>query len=282
MRVRRLDRAGLPLVPGARQPRLARRGPRGRAVARRDVGVVGRRPHLDLHAEARRDVHRRQPADRRGRRLQLRLLGRRAATAPPSSGSAATTSPPRRSTTSPSRSTCRSPTRAWPTTSRRATSASSRRRRSRPAPRRRTALRRSAPARSSCEEWNRGQNIVLERNDDYTSPPANALHTGPAYVEEIDWKFVADPTTRVAALQSDEVNAIYDVPAVQWADARHGGLPAREVRDPGPPAAAVVQHAGRSVHRREGAAGVRLQPRPRSRSSRPSARASSRSRATAA
>lgn len=66
------------------------------------------------------------------------------------------------------------------------------------------------------EQWNRGQNIVLKRNDEYTSPPANALHEGPAYVEKIDWKFVADPTTRVSALKSGEVNAIYDVPAVEW------------------------------------------------------------------
>lgn len=66
------------------------------------------------------------------------------------------------------------------------------------------------------KQWNRGQNIILVRNDNYSSPPANALHTGPAYVDEIDWKFVPDPTTRVAALQSGEVNAIYDVPAVQW------------------------------------------------------------------
>jgi peptide/nickel transport system substrate-binding protein len=54
------------------------------------------------------------------------------------------------------------------------------------------------------------------RNENYTSPPANALHTGPAHVDEVDWKFVADPTTRVAALQSGQVDAIYDVPAVQW------------------------------------------------------------------
>lgn len=66
------------------------------------------------------------------------------------------------------------------------------------------------------EEWNRGRNIVLVRNDDYTSPPANALHAGPALVERIDWRFVPDATTRVAALQSGEVHAIYDVPGIQW------------------------------------------------------------------
>lgn len=66
------------------------------------------------------------------------------------------------------------------------------------------------------KKWNRGQDIVLVRNPHYTSPPANALHKGIAHVAEVDWRFVADPTTRVAALQSGQANAIYDVPAVQW------------------------------------------------------------------
>ena len=66
------------------------------------------------------------------------------------------------------------------------------------------------------KKWNRGQDIVLVKNRNYTSPPANALHKGTAHVDEVDWKFVADPTTRVAALQSGQADAIYDVPAVQW------------------------------------------------------------------
>ena len=66
------------------------------------------------------------------------------------------------------------------------------------------------------EEWNRGENVILARNDDYSSWPANAEHTGPAYVEKVDWRFVADPTTRVAALQSGQADLIYDVPATSW------------------------------------------------------------------
>lgn len=85
------------------------------------------------------------------------------------------------------------------------------------------------------EEWNRGQNIVLVRNDDYTSPPANAQHTGPAYVERIDWRFVDDPTTRVAALQSGEVDALYDVPAIQWATLEAAGYQLENYVTPGRP-----------------------------------------------
>lgn len=66
------------------------------------------------------------------------------------------------------------------------------------------------------QEWNRGENVVLTRNDDYTSPPANALHTGPAYVEKVDWRFVPEGVTRVAALRAGEADAIYDIPAVEW------------------------------------------------------------------
>jgi peptide/nickel transport system substrate-binding protein len=74
------------------------------------------------------------------------------------------------------------------------------------------------------DHWDRGQEIALTRNDDYTSPPANAGHTGPAHVQEVVWKFVADPTTRVAALKSGEVDAIYDVPAVQWDSTEQAGF----------------------------------------------------------
>ena len=66
------------------------------------------------------------------------------------------------------------------------------------------------------ESWSRGSEIVLKRNPDYTSWPANARHEGPAIVDTVEWKFVADATTRVAALRSGEVHAIYDVPAIEW------------------------------------------------------------------
>src|SRR4051812_5402150 len=85
------------------------------------------------------------------------------------------------------------------------------------------------------KEWNRGQDIVLLRNDDYTSPPANALHKGPAYVDEVDWRFVPDATTRVASLQSGQANAIYDVPAVQWKTLDSAGFGLEKFVTPGRP-----------------------------------------------
>lgn len=85
------------------------------------------------------------------------------------------------------------------------------------------------------KEWNRGENIVLEKNPDYTSWPANAEHTGPAIVDEVNWKFVADPTTRISALRSGEVDAIYDVAAIDWAAAESEGYELEKYVTPGRP-----------------------------------------------
>jgi peptide/nickel transport system substrate-binding protein len=85
------------------------------------------------------------------------------------------------------------------------------------------------------DHWDRGEEIVLVRNDEYTSWPANAEHTGPAYVEEIVWRFVPDATTRVAALQAGEVDAIYDVPAVQWETLDAAGYQLEKYVTPGRP-----------------------------------------------
>ncbi|GAA0999762.1 ABC transporter substrate-binding protein [Subtercola frigoramans] len=83
--------------------------------------------------------------------------------------------------------------------------------------------------------WNRGTDIILDRNKDYTSPPANAKHTGPAYVDSIDWKFIADPTTRSASLTSGETNVIYDVPAIDWKKLGDAGFQLEKYVTPGRP-----------------------------------------------
>jgi len=85
------------------------------------------------------------------------------------------------------------------------------------------------------DHWDRGQEIVLTRNDDYASAPANAGHQGPAYVDRIEWQFVSDPTTRVASLRAGETDAIYDVPAVEWADLGSEGWSLQKYVTPGRP-----------------------------------------------
>lgn len=85
------------------------------------------------------------------------------------------------------------------------------------------------------DSWQRGQQITLVRNDRYASWPANAKHRGPAIVDKVIWKFVADPTTRVSALKTSQVNAIYDVPAVAWKPLQDAGFPEQKYVTKGRP-----------------------------------------------
>lgn len=58
------------------------------------------------------------------------------------------------------------------------------------------------------KKWDRQQSITLVRNNDYNSPPADAAHTGPAYLKSIDWRFLPDSASRYAALQAGTVDVI--------------------------------------------------------------------------
>jgi peptide/nickel transport system substrate-binding protein len=70
------------------------------------------------------------------------------------------------------------------------------------------------------QKWIHGQELILVRNPGYTSWPATALHKGPAIVDQVDWKFLADPTERYESLVTGETNVIYDVPTTDWASAQ--------------------------------------------------------------
>ena len=61
-------------------------------------------------------------------------------------------------------------------------------------------------------EWKRNQEVVMVRNENYNSAPADALHQGPAYVESLTWRFLKDNTARFGALQSGKVHAIFNLP----------------------------------------------------------------------
>jgi peptide/nickel transport system substrate-binding protein len=84
------------------------------------------------------------------------------------------------------------------------------------------------------EEWQHQQSVTLVRNDEYTSPPADAAHTGPAHLERIEWRFLPDAASRYAALQSgtvdvidnaqpDAIVAADDDPAIDHVDAPRPG-----------------------------------------------------------
>lgn len=69
------------------------------------------------------------------------------------------------------------------------------------------------------QRWDRNRSITFVRNPDYNSAPANARHQGPAYVDEVRWKFLKDPVLRYGSLTSGSSDVIYNVPPVDWADA---------------------------------------------------------------
>jgi len=58
------------------------------------------------------------------------------------------------------------------------------------------------------KSWVKQNAVTLVRNDDYDSPPTDAAHTGPAYLDTIIWRFIPDSASRYAALQSGEVDVI--------------------------------------------------------------------------
>ena len=83
-----------------------------------------------------------------------------------------------------------------------------------------TALKRSQAA--NCEspvgtgpfvvkKWTHQQSISLVRNDAYSSPPADAAHSGRPYLKGIDWRFLPDSASRYAALQAGTVDVIDNV-----------------------------------------------------------------------
>jgi peptide/nickel transport system substrate-binding protein len=58
------------------------------------------------------------------------------------------------------------------------------------------------------ESWKKQEEVVLVRNDGYTTTPEDAAHEGPAYLDSIRWRFLPDPAARFAALRSGEVDVI--------------------------------------------------------------------------
>ena len=70
------------------------------------------------------------------------------------------------------------------------------------------------------KQWIHGQEVILLKNADYTSWPATALHKGPAIVNEVIWKFLPDPVERYESLVTGETNVIYDIPTVDWQNAK--------------------------------------------------------------
>src|SRR5258708_35198101 len=61
------------------------------------------------------------------------------------------------------------------------------------------------------KEWVPKSHGTLVRNPDYAWPPATAAHRGPAYLDEITWRFVLEATTRTAVLTTGEAQIAEDL-----------------------------------------------------------------------
>jgi peptide/nickel transport system substrate-binding protein len=61
------------------------------------------------------------------------------------------------------------------------------------------------------ESWVPNKEVVLKRRDDYAWPRADAQHTGPAYLDRVIVQQVAEPSLRVGALESGQVDIIHYV-----------------------------------------------------------------------
>src|SRR5260370_29834397 len=61
------------------------------------------------------------------------------------------------------------------------------------------------------KEWVPKSRVTLVRNPDYAWPPATAAHRGPAYLDEITWRFVLENTTRTAVLTTGEAHIAEDL-----------------------------------------------------------------------
>ncbi|WP_345803354.1 ABC transporter substrate-binding protein [Microbacterium sp. AZCO] len=60
------------------------------------------------------------------------------------------------------------------------------------------------------KSWKEGDNVVLAKRDDYSWGPEALGHTGPAYLDSITYKIVAEPTLRTGSVESGQADVAYN------------------------------------------------------------------------
>ncbi|GIF20929.1 peptide/nickel transport system substrate-binding protein [Actinoplanes tereljensis] len=63
------------------------------------------------------------------------------------------------------------------------------------------------------DRYSPGQELHFKKNPAYNWAPANAGHSGPAYLDEVTYRFLKESSVRVGALTSGQVQVIEGVPA---------------------------------------------------------------------
>ncbi|MFC5826422.1 ABC transporter substrate-binding protein [Nonomuraea insulae] len=70
------------------------------------------------------------------------------------------------------------------------------------------------------DKWTKGQSVTYHRNPDYNWGPASAKHTGPAYLERLEIRFLTEDATRYNALAAGEADAIDFTPPQNVSDVK--------------------------------------------------------------
>jgi peptide/nickel transport system substrate-binding protein len=70
------------------------------------------------------------------------------------------------------------------------------------------------------DRYTPGQEAHYHRNPAYNWAPANAGHTGPAYLDEVTYRFLKESSVRVGALTSGQAQVIEGVPATDQAQVK--------------------------------------------------------------
>jgi peptide/nickel transport system substrate-binding protein len=60
------------------------------------------------------------------------------------------------------------------------------------------------------ERWKEGDSVVLRKRDDYDWGPEALDHDGPAFLDTVTYKIVAEPSVRTAAVQSAQADVAYN------------------------------------------------------------------------
>lgn len=60
------------------------------------------------------------------------------------------------------------------------------------------------------QSWKQGDSVVLRKRADYNWGPPALNHTGPAYLDTLTYKVVAEPSVRTAAVQSGQADVAYN------------------------------------------------------------------------
>ena len=61
-------------------------------------------------------------------------------------------------------------------------------------------------------EYKIGEKYTLVRNVDYAWGPASFGHEGPALVDELEWRFLPEPSSRSVALLAGDFDVVFDLP----------------------------------------------------------------------